>query len=67
MENGSIPIAADNRDPRGTWEITASGKTIPLTISGELEKPEAKIGEEKVAIWMKDDADPARRAREAFR
>ncbi len=47
---------ADNRDPRGTWEISVNGKTIPLAITGELEKPEAKIGEEKAALWMKDDA-----------
>ncbi|MGZ4967415.1 MAG: amidohydrolase family protein, partial [Chthoniobacterales bacterium] len=47
---------ADNRDPRGTWEISADGKTIPLTIEGELDKPEAKIAGEKATIWMKDDS-----------
>ncbi|MDQ6912550.1 MAG: amidohydrolase family protein [Verrucomicrobiota bacterium] len=47
---------ANDRDPRGTWEISASGKTIPLTIEGELDKPTAKSGEEKISIWAKDDA-----------
>ena len=48
--------AAANRDPRGTWEVTAEGKTLPLTIEGELEKLEAKLGGEKVTFSTKDDA-----------
>ncbi len=47
---------ANDRDPRGTWEISANGKTIPLAIEGELDKPTAKSDEEKISIWTKDDA-----------
>ena len=47
---------ADNRDPRGTWEVSANGKTISLSITGELDKPEAKIGDDKLSIWLKDDS-----------
>ncbi len=46
---------ADNRDPRGTWEMSANGKKIQLTIEGELDKPSAKSGEDKISIWAKDD------------
>ena len=48
--------AAANRDPRGTWEVVVDRKTLPLTIEGELDKPEAKLGGEKVAFSTKDDA-----------
>ena len=48
--------AAANRDPRGTWEVTANGKTLPLTIEGELDKPEAKLAGEKVTLSTKEDA-----------
>ncbi|MDQ3118226.1 MAG: amidohydrolase family protein, partial [Verrucomicrobiota bacterium] len=47
---------AGERDPRGTWEIIAAGKTLPLTIEGELEKLEAKVSGEKGAFTVKDDA-----------
>lgn len=47
---------ADDRDPRGTWEITADGKTLPLIVEGELEKLEAKSGAEKAVLSLKDDA-----------
>jgi imidazolonepropionase-like amidohydrolase len=44
------------RDLRGTWEITAEGKTLPLVIEGKLEKLEAKLGGEKASVSVKDDA-----------
>src|SRR4029077_5677820 len=48
--------AAASRDPRGTWEVTANGKTLPLTIEGELDKPEAKLAGEKVTLSTKEDS-----------
>ncbi|MDQ6623123.1 MAG: amidohydrolase family protein, partial [Verrucomicrobiota bacterium] len=45
---------ADERDPRGTWELNAEGKTVPLTIEGELDKLEAKLGDQKANFWSKD-------------
>ncbi len=47
---------AGERDPRGTWEITAEGKTLPLVVEGELDKLEAKLGGEKAAFSVKEDA-----------
>lgn len=47
---------AGDRDPRGTWEITAEGKTLPLTVAGELDKLEAKLAEEKAVLSVTDDA-----------
>jgi imidazolonepropionase-like amidohydrolase len=47
---------AGERDPRGTWEIAAEGKTLPLVIEGELDKLEAKLADEKAAFSAKDDA-----------
>ncbi len=47
--------AAASRDPRGTWEVTANGKTLPLTIEGELDKPEAKLAGEKATLSTKED------------
>ncbi|HWM24228.1 MAG TPA: amidohydrolase family protein [Chthoniobacterales bacterium] len=44
------------RDPRGTWEIAAEGKTLPLTVEGELDKLEIKLAGEKVALSTKEDA-----------
>src|SRR5438105_2873289 len=48
--------SATERDPRGTWEITAEGKTLLLTVEGELEKPDVKVAGEKAALSMKEDA-----------
>jgi imidazolonepropionase-like amidohydrolase len=48
--------SAVSRDPRGTWEIAGDGKTLPLSVAGELDKLDAKIGEEKAAFTLKDDA-----------
>jgi hypothetical protein len=47
---------AGERDPRGTWEITAGGKRLPLTVEGELDKLEAKLAGEKAAFSAKEDA-----------
>ncbi|HZJ39003.1 MAG TPA: amidohydrolase family protein [Chthoniobacterales bacterium] len=47
---------ADQRDPRGTWEVTAEGKKLSLTIEGELEKLDAKLATEKATLATKDDA-----------
>jgi imidazolonepropionase-like amidohydrolase len=47
---------AGERDPRGTWEIAAGGKTLPLVIEGELDKLDAKLAGEKAAFSAKDDA-----------
>ena len=47
---------AEERDPRGTWEVVVEGKTVPLIVGGELDKIEAKVAEEKIAISTKDDA-----------
>jgi imidazolonepropionase-like amidohydrolase len=48
--------AALQRDPRGTWELAAEGKTLPLVIAGELDKLEAKVADQKAAITMKEAA-----------
>jgi imidazolonepropionase-like amidohydrolase len=48
--------AAGERDPRGTWEVAAEGKTFPLTVEGELEKLEVKLGGEKATLSVKEDA-----------
>ncbi|MFL6569316.1 MAG: amidohydrolase family protein, partial [Chthoniobacterales bacterium] len=45
---------ADDRDPRGTWEISAGGKTLPLTIEGELDKLDVKVGDQKANFSIKD-------------
>ncbi|HZE58557.1 MAG TPA: amidohydrolase family protein [Chthoniobacterales bacterium] len=47
---------ARDHDVRGTWEIAAEGKTLPLIIEGKLEKLEAKLGGEKATISVKEDA-----------
>ncbi|PZR75957.1 MAG: amidohydrolase [Chthoniobacterales bacterium] len=44
-----------DRDVRGTWEITAEGKTLPLIVEGKLEKLDAKLGGEKVTLSIKED------------
>ncbi len=36
--------AAGERDLRGTWEVATEGKTLPLTVEGELDKLEVKLG-----------------------
>ncbi|HEX8077896.1 MAG TPA: amidohydrolase family protein, partial [Chthoniobacterales bacterium] len=43
-------------DVRGTWEIVADGKTLPLVIEGKIEKLEGKVGGEKATVSVKDDA-----------
>ena len=47
---------ARERDVRGTWELIAEGKTLPLVIEGKLEKLDAKLAGEKATVSMKDDA-----------
>ena len=47
---------ADERDVRGTWNVTVADKTLPLLIEGDLDKPEAKLAGAKVALTTKDDA-----------
>src|SRR5438045_8522177 len=47
---------ARERDLRGTWEVTAEGKTLALVIEGKLEKLDAKLGGEKATVSVKDDA-----------
>ncbi|MFZ1219507.1 MAG: amidohydrolase family protein [Chthoniobacterales bacterium] len=47
---------ARERDLRGTWELVADGKTLPLIIEGKIEKLEAKLGGEKATVSVKDDA-----------
>src|SRR2546421_1121319 len=47
---------ARERDVRGTWELTAEGKTLPLVIEGKLEKLDVKLGGEKATVSLKDDA-----------
>jgi imidazolonepropionase-like amidohydrolase len=46
---------AREHDVRGTWEIVAEGKTLPLVIEGKLEKPDAKLSGEKATVSVKDD------------
>src|SRR3954469_17335720 len=46
---------ARERDVRGTWEIAAEGKTLPLIIEGKPEKLDAKLGGEKATISAKED------------
>jgi imidazolonepropionase-like amidohydrolase len=47
---------ARERDVRGTWELGADGKTLPLTVEGKVEKLDAKLAGEKVTMSVKDDA-----------
>jgi imidazolonepropionase-like amidohydrolase len=47
--------SANERDPRGTWEISAEGKTLPLIVEGELDKLDAKLGGEKATLTTKED------------
>ncbi|CAN5507957.1 amidohydrolase family protein [soil metagenome] len=47
---------AGERDPRGTWELTAEGKTLPLVIAGELDKLEAKLADQKASFLAKENA-----------
>jgi imidazolonepropionase-like amidohydrolase len=48
--------SAGERDPRGTWEITSEGKTLPLIVEGELDKLDTKLGGEKATLSTKEDA-----------
>jgi imidazolonepropionase-like amidohydrolase len=48
--------SAGERDPRGTWEVTSEGKTLPLLIEGELDKLDTKLGGEKATLSTKEDA-----------
>src|SRR4051812_27421297 len=41
---------AREHDVRGTWEVVAEGKTLPLIIEGKEEKLEAKLGGEKATV-----------------
>jgi imidazolonepropionase-like amidohydrolase len=47
--------SATERDPRGKWEITAEGKTLPLSVEGELDKLDVKLGGEKATLTTKED------------
>ncbi len=47
--------AARERDPRGTWEIAAEGKTLPLTVEGEVDKLDVKLAGEKATLSVKED------------
>lgn len=47
---------ADDRDPRGAWDLAANGKTLPLVIEGELDKLDTKLGGEKASFVIKDGA-----------
>src|SRR3954469_14850278 len=47
---------ARERDVRGTWDLMAEGKTLPLTIEGKIEKLDAKVGGEKATVSVKDDS-----------
>lgn len=47
---------AAERDPRGTWEIAAEGKTLSLTVGGDLDKLEIKLAGEKTTMSTKEDA-----------
>lgn len=47
---------ADEQDVRGTWEVAAENQKLPLTVEGELEKPEAKLAGEKVTLKTNRDA-----------
>lgn len=47
---------ADDRDLRGTWEVTVAGRTLPLMVEGEPGKLEAKLGGEKVGLSSREDA-----------
>jgi imidazolonepropionase-like amidohydrolase len=48
--------AATQPDLRGNWEITVDGKMWPMIVEGEPEKPDAKIGDQKVSFSAKDEA-----------
>jgi imidazolonepropionase-like amidohydrolase len=48
--------SAGERDPRGTWEVTSEGKTLPLLIEGELDKLDTKLSGEKATVSTKEDA-----------
>ncbi|HVF72385.1 MAG TPA: amidohydrolase family protein [Chthoniobacterales bacterium] len=47
---------ARERDVRGTWELVADSKTLPLVIEGKPEKLEAKLGDQKATVTIKDEA-----------
>jgi imidazolonepropionase-like amidohydrolase len=47
---------ARQHDIRGTWELGAEGKTLALAIEGKPEKLDAKLGDEKVTVSVKEDA-----------
>ena len=48
--------SATERDPRGNWEVTSEGKTLLLTVEGELDKLEVKLAGEKATLSTKEDA-----------
>ncbi|MFL6590351.1 MAG: amidohydrolase family protein [Chthoniobacterales bacterium] len=47
---------ARERDIRGTWELVAENKTLPLVIEGKPEKLEAKLGDQKATVTVKEDS-----------
>src|ERR1700704_223869 len=46
---------AREHDVRGTWELVAEGKTLPLVIEGKLEKLDVKLAGEKATFSLKED------------
>src|SRR6478672_1677750 len=47
---------AQERDVRGTWDVVAEGKTLPLVIEGKPEKLDAKLAGEKATVSAKEDS-----------
>ena len=47
---------ADDRDLRGTWDVTVNGKTLPLVVEGEADKLDAKLAGEKAGLSAREDA-----------
>src|SRR3954468_3606505 len=45
---------AREHDVRGTWDLVAESKTLPLVIEGKPEKLEAKLGGEKATVSAKE-------------
>lgn len=46
---------AREHDIRGTWELVAESKMLPLVIEGKPEKLDAKLGDQKATVSVKED------------
>ncbi len=44
------------RDARGNWSLVVDGQTLPLLIEGDLDKPDAKLANEKISLSVNDTA-----------